>query len=570
MNKLFILVVCLLCGCKTIIFEHDESHVYYDCGTISHYYSNPKYDFGINLYHGAKFYNWANGIHSKQIDRKILKYFSDKKFLNTLLIQDYLSPSVLIIQKRKKEEDVRLHLMSDSIHYFTLKGSHHDTIFCGHKDFLINDSQYRIVAFSYNHALLKPNNTDKPSFENCTLSIDNIVTNIVDSDVVSHAFHSKDFLLNNLIQLFLFSKNNYLLPLNALSYYSPATIDTTEFYESSTTFNSFFNNRYWQTLSDRSKISMKSDYRDSNITKITLCDAEKIIYDSAAKHKIVILNEAHTQPHNRLFLAQVLDSLYALGYKTLFVETIDEADQELNTRKYPLQKSGFYTSEPSFGNAVRKALHIGFKVLPYDNQLYDTEREIEQARTIANFVQKNPSEKILVYCGHQHLCENPTDSMMGFFLKTTTSIDPFTIEQTLFIEKGDTEKNSNIYKYIISKFPFSKPQGILKNNVCWHPNKLVNDYDLLIVTPPEKNSIVQYPMGSTYEISFNGLKYKNALFQVFDDRELKYDGYWNLVPIHNLILSNKNTIKIILDKGSYSIYVTDKYRNVIFQNKIKI
>ncbi|MCZ0211863.1 hypothetical protein OZK63_41635, partial [Streptomyces sp. UMAF16] len=63
-------------------------------------------------------------------------------------------------------------------------------------------------------------------------------------------------------------------------------------------------------------------------------------------------------------------------------------------------QTGYYTSEPVCGELVRKALQMGFTLLPYEdenaNRLSNNQRDSMQAVHLAQFMKKHPSEKIVV------------------------------------------------------------------------------------------------------------------------------------------------------------------------------
>src|SRR5690606_34637476 len=120
---------------------------------------------------------------------------------------------------------------------------------------------------------------------------------------------------------------------------------------------------------------------DSNYTALNAVDE---IDSIAHKHQVILFNESHIDPRGRLFLTNLLPTLKAAGFTYLFLEGLREDD--INERGFPLQTSGFYTCEPMFGNLLRKAIQLGFKLIPYD--CYNTpcngiaEREQHQATSI--------------------------------------------------------------------------------------------------------------------------------------------------------------------------------------------
>lgn len=68
-------------------------------------------------------------------------------------------------------------------------------------------------------------------------------------------------------------------------------------------------------------------------------------------------------------------NIYILNHKSLLAD-YDSSCVELG---YPQIKSGFYTQEPNMGNLLKKALKLGFKLIPYestDDTDYDGKSEL--------------------------------------------------------------------------------------------------------------------------------------------------------------------------------------------------
>jgi hypothetical protein len=114
--------------------------------------------------------------------------------------------------------------------------------------------------------------------------------------------------------------------------------------------------------------------------------ADKYIIEQARKTSLLIINEAHHQPCHRVFVESLLNDLYNEGYRYIGFETLDSRDSVLNKRKYPIETSGYYSNEPSFGNLIRGALRLGYTVFPYEADGNGKEREIGEANKIKAFM----------------------------------------------------------------------------------------------------------------------------------------------------------------------------------------
>ena len=191
-------------------------------------------------------------------------------------------------------------------------------------------------------------------------------------------------------------------------------------------------------------------------------DAKEYIIRQAKNEQIVILNEAHHIPIHRVFTATLLKELYKSGFRYLGAETLSHQDSLLNQRKHPTLASGYYTKEPQYGNLIREALQLGYRLFPYEAATPEEfasgkTREIAQARHIETIIKRDPKAKILIHCGYSHVFETPLESdwekAMAGRLKEFTGIDPFTIDQQQWTELSDPTKEAPLYKLMTPKKP---------------------------------------------------------------------------------------------------------------------
>ena len=191
-------------------------------------------------------------------------------------------------------------------------------------------------------------------------------------------------------------------------------------------------------------------------------NAREYILNRASKAQIVIINEAHHNPVHRVFTASLLEELYQSGFRYFGAETLDYRDSTLNQRKYPVLLSGYYTREPQYGNLVREALKLGYRVFPYEAATLEEfssgkGREIAQARKIQQVLRKDPKAKILIHCGYDHVKEAPLgnswEKAMAGRVKEFTGIDPFTINQQSWTESSEPAKEDPLYRMVSVKQP---------------------------------------------------------------------------------------------------------------------
>ncbi|MGI4833347.1 MAG: hypothetical protein ACRYFK_07780 [Janthinobacterium lividum] len=152
--------------------------------------------------------------------------------------------------------------------------------------------------------------------------------------------------------------------------------------------------------------------------------------------QVVMFNEEHTQPRGRWLVGSLLPALYRQGFRYLALEALEAADSAgLRQRGYPVAASGFYTNEPHFGNLIRQARQLGFRLIAYDALSADRERD-EARNLIAATLGPHPQARVVVLAGHGHINEASSAQSMAAWVHKLTGIDPLTIEQTQAAQAG--------------------------------------------------------------------------------------------------------------------------------------
>ncbi len=169
----------------------------------------------------------------------------------------------------------------------------------------------------------------------------------------------------------------------------------------------------------------------------------------AAETRIVIINEAHDQPHHRAFIQQVASSLRDVNYTVYAAETFSPFIAESQQIPYTRIRDGYYSNEPAFGELIRQVKQLGYRLAPYEHIASSTDtslstheratiREEGQAENLAAiFAKLGNGQRLLVHVGYSHAAEVPIASFdgkklawMAARLKTKTVMDPLTIDQT--------------------------------------------------------------------------------------------------------------------------------------------
>lgn len=301
--------------------------------------------------------------------------------------------------------------------------------------------------------------------------------------------------------------------------------------------------------------------------------AKEYIAEQAAKNQIVIINEAHHITLHRAFILSLLKDLYKAGYRYYCGETLYRSDSLQNKRKYPVIKSGFYTQDPVYGEIVREALSLGFKLIPYEAYDYQSpevyengklsltkghslERYIKQALTISNIIYNDPKAKIFVHVGYGHVHES--GQRMAYYLKQFTDINPFTVDQVQMTERSSEKLLNSIYKMA----HFNEPSiffDSLKN-----PYVSPNERDKVDVTV--FHPVTKYEYGRPTWLNENnskvvlllteeriGISYPWKVF-AYDAGEysIEKDG---AIPLDIIEVDNKNDNKALLLPRERKIFI---------------
>lgn len=212
------------------------------------------------------------------------------------------------------------------------------------------------------------------------------------------------------------------------------------------------------------KDSIKQTIRDHALFNSEVIDE---IVESAKGHKVLMINENHFYPNQRLLVTELLPKLKAIGYSKLALEALGKGqDSILNLKNaYPDMETGFYTHEQNFGNLIREAKDLGYDFVAYENRKGD-KRELGQAENLyKKTFQLAPEEKVLVLAGIDHILEKVTSSgteRMAKIFKDRYDIDPLTISQThLSYYRRYFEK-----KYVLIKSDHFKSKKL--NSVDYH------------------------------------------------------------------------------------------------------
>lgn len=215
--------------------------------------------------------------------------------------------------------------------------------------------------------------------------------------------------------------------------------------------------------------------------------AADVILELAKDRKAVFFNEAHSAPVTRTLTIELLAKLRAQGFNYFAAETLYRNDKELNQRGYPTRDSGFYIDEPLYGEMVRTALKLGFKVLAYDveNAGAGDARELAGAQNLYHVFKQDPNARLIVDAGFAHIQKTGKylgGSSMAEFFQKMSGIDPLCIEQTMMIQHARPDQDHPYYAAIMDALHPRWPIVFVNGDKTWTLKPKL--YDVSVVFPP--------------------------------------------------------------------------------------
>jgi hypothetical protein len=192
-------------------------------------------------------------------------------------------------------------------------------------------------------------------------------------------------------------------------------------------------------------------------------DAVRALVVAIGASRVVMVNEAHHVPQHRALTLDLLRALRSRGFTHFAAETLHESDALLDRRGYPTPQTGTYVDEPLYGDLVRVAIRLGYRLVPYEARYvgHAAGRELEQATNLAERVLRaEPGARLLVHAGYAHVSKAPTPAgarPMALRLRELTGIDPFTIDQTEMTEHSAPEYEHPLYRRVMDRGVLAGP-----------------------------------------------------------------------------------------------------------------
>ena len=204
----------------------------------------------------------------------------------------------------------------------------------------------------------------------------------------------------------------------------------------------------------------------------------------AEQHRLVMIMEDHFVSKHREMIGATLTCFHDAGFTHYAVEAIGESRQALSRRGFPTFRTGFYTTDPAFGNAIRRALDLGFDVTGYDFRPFSHDLREDYATKILEKILDDAENKLLVHAGHAHVFKEETElgqRWLAARLWERTGIEPFTIWQ--WSSMHDSHEYRAIANAIRSRGQFTEPVVLLPPPVT--DDGRVPAVDAIVVHPDD-------------------------------------------------------------------------------------
>jgi len=349
--------------------------------------------------------------------------------------------------------------------------------------------------------------------------------------------------------------------------------------------------KFWDMQRDTNKVVLSDDAFKSINEKIELQNAAEYILNRAATEKIIMFNEAHHIEQNRAFIATLLKGLKKEGFNYLALETLNYMDVDsINKRKYVLQYSGTYTADPVFASMLNYALKLGYTLVAYENRNHcmDTspkcmeEREINQAKNLAQVYDNDKNAKIIVLGGYDHILEeNSNIKMMAHYFKEQTQINPLTIDQVELCEKSNPSYEHPFYTKITKdKKITSQVVPLIQGNPYLTLSK--NSVDIQIISPrvtlinKRPDYLLNFADKQKFILNKKKIPAINSSFVLIQAFNLlPGENNKEVIPSDQFLLSKNEydavaELNLYLEKGNYLIKVLTNTNSTIYNEKISV
>jgi hypothetical protein len=297
--------------------------------------------------------------------------------------------------------------------------------------------------------------------------------------------------------------------------------------------------------------------------KLSVVPWREGIAQIASREQIVMVMEDHFVSKTREMIGETLPFFADEGFTHYAAEAIGESGDTLKKRGFPISKSGFYTSDPQFGNVIRRAIDLDFQLLGYDfNPLSHESREEYAATKLAGLFQGNPQTKLFVHAGHAHVLKHTTPQgqrWLASLLWEKTGIEPFTIWQ--WSAMHDAHEYRAIAERLQDQRDFDEPVLLMPPPSADVGFRNLPRVDAILVHPPDVSIA---PANRT--VLFSGKKVKIVGSCNVPDRPIAVAAVKQGEPTNSIALDQ---VMLRNNENAFSLWVPsgDPYDIVVYNNE---
>ena len=174
----------------------------------------------------------------------------------------------------------------------------------------------------------------------------------------------------------------------------------------------------------------------------------------AGETSIVIINEAHSRPSDRVFILELANTLHDMGYNTYAAETFYEGITDSPDAPVRVE-DGYYTADVVYARLLQSVRAMGFHLVAYEQRedqatpsgtepgdRIDAREAAQTENLMSAIFNADLNAKVFIHVGHSHVAERPVGgedgkAWMAARLKAATGIDPLTISLTECVAEGE-------------------------------------------------------------------------------------------------------------------------------------
>ncbi len=295
-------------------------------------------------------------------------------------------------------------------------------------------------------------------------------------------------------------------------------------------------------------------------------DAASFILGKALDKRVLMLDENPAEISGRAMLDGLLGPLYDQGFRYLAVQGLYH--QPPGTPAIINSETGVYAIESVEAELLRKALKLGFQLVPYEDSLAErhteNERDSIRAANLWSMLKNNPGARMIVLGEYLSVSKAPVGAQyrpMALQFATQSGIDPLTIEQAELTPTSTFEYGRLFYKLFTDRYVITEPSVLLSGQRLLNPLEQTG-FDVVVIHPPTSytDGRPSWLAGEKDRklVTINTADANDFFVQAFHSDEIVDEQTAKLVPADQTYYrDSKGNFPLYLRKGNYRIVVRD-------------